>query len=67
MALCRLPSELPGVTLSVKSSGPLLPLDRTAAGWELPRMAPHDRAAATIKVRYRIGHALACPGALPPS
>ncbi len=43
--------EITDAELALKTNGPLLSSARRAATWELPRIAPHDRAAASFKVR----------------
>ncbi|KXZ43330.1 hypothetical protein GPECTOR_94g652 [Gonium pectorale] len=50
-AVNRLPVELGDAVLTLKASGHLLPTARRAATWELPRLAPHDRAATSFKFK----------------
>ncbi|EFJ51013.1 hypothetical protein VOLCADRAFT_103652 [Volvox carteri f. nagariensis] len=44
----RLPVDISDVEVALKTSGPLLSSTRRAAVWELPKLAAHDRAAASF-------------------
>ncbi|KAG2485866.1 hypothetical protein HYH03_015449 [Edaphochlamys debaryana] len=50
-AVNRLGVELVDVSLGLKTSGSLMPAAKRAASWELPRLAPHDRASASFKFK----------------
>ncbi|KAG2451357.1 hypothetical protein HYH02_003961 [Chlamydomonas schloesseri] len=50
-AVNRLPMEITDAEVALKTNGPLLSSARRAATWELPRIAPHDRAAASFKFK----------------